>query len=99
MDIDIDVHAVLLDSVRHLRAASNIASQGDHGALAVRLNQLADRIDPHHYASPATGAESIRGALRAALAALDEIPQDDPPAAVNLIRALVEEVLAGAGYG
>lgn len=93
MDMDIDVHAVLLDSVRHLRAASDIASQRDESALADQLNELADRIDPHHYASAATGEGSIRDSLRAALAALDELPPDDPPAAANLIRTQVEEVL------
>ncbi len=91
--MDIDVHAVLLDSVRHLRAASDIASQRGEAVVADQLNELADRIDPHHYASPATGEGSIQDSLRAALAALGELPSDDAPAAVNLIRTQVEEVL------
>lgn len=66
--------------------------------MAGRLDELADRIDPHHYASPTTVEGSIRDALRAGLAVLDQIPPDDPPAAVNLIRAQVEEVLARPDY-
>lgn len=39
--------------------------------MATCLNELADRVDPHHYASPATGAGSIRDVLRESLAAVD----------------------------
>lgn len=93
MDLDIDVHAILLDSVAHLRGAAGLAAQQQPG-VATRLREVADRIDPHHYA-PATEARSTNDSLRAALAALDGIPQDDPPAAVALIRAAVIEALRG----
>ena len=93
MDINVDVHDLLLHSVAHLRSAADLAARDGRGDAAARLNDLADRIDPHRYAAPAADATSMAESLRFAAAALNEIPDDGRPEAADLIRDLVGDLI------
>lgn len=92
MDINVDVHDLLLHSVAHLRTATDLAAGEGRGDAAARLNDLADRIDPHRYAAPAAGATSMAESLRSAATALDQIPDHGGPEAADLIRDLVDDL-------
>lgn len=93
MDIDIDVHEQLLKSVAHLRSAATVATEPNQADLAGQLNELANRIDPNGYSPAAPSATSLEDSLRSASAAVDEIPREGRPAAVDLIHAHVDDIL------
>ena len=92
MDINVDVHDLLLHSVAHLRSAAELAAGDGRQDAAARLNDLADSIDPHRYAAPAADATSMAESLRSAATVLDQIPDAGRPKAADLIRDLVDDL-------